>query len=347
MSHLIFCDEFGNTGPNLFDLSQPVFLYAFLVIARDHLQIVEAETRRVCETGQLDRSELKSSRLWSRAIHRYSAIGEILAQHGAHACISVVEKRYQACSMIVETYLDPVFNEHVPVDVPQRLFHQTFADAAYDSLHDDGIKDFLAAVHADNPQMISDVGRRISGELRSHSNDLVKDAAVRMELRDDRVFRYCQRRPELPRNSHIPASQYAVFHPGIEKLDRALETLGAKALLIRDDDRQFKYLLDVVFSYAQKLDDMPEVRAYGAQRQLSCILGCRNASSAEEFGLQLADLAAGLFGRIVMAALAGQPLDPSRRHALEAWRPLLLPRNDHYWMLADATMDSVIPALFD
>jgi hypothetical protein len=348
MTHLVFCDEFGNTGPHLFDPSQPIFAYAFLVLAQSELPSIEAEVRSIYQEEGLDLPELKSSRLWAtpRGIRRYLSIGEILAKRNAHICMSIIEKRYQACVMIVETYLDPAYNEQAPPEVCHPRYAQMFADAGYDWLDDACLKEFLAVVHADDPQLIVDVGRRVSARLRLHPDDFVSSAAARMEVRADRVFRYSQKRPGVP-NSHIPASQYLGFQPAIERLDEALEVLGVTALMVRDDDRQFGHLLDVAFSYARRLDEIPAAGAYGARRKLTRILGCKDVSSTAEFGVQLADLAAGLAGRVAVAALLQRPLDSAKRALFEAWRELLLPHEVHYWIFADATMPRVVSALFD
>ena len=348
MTHLVFCDEFGNTGPHLFDPSQPIFAYAFLVLAQSELNGIEAKVRSLYQEEGLDLSELKSSRLWAspRGIRRYLSIGEILAEHNAHIYMSIVEKRYQACVMITETYLDPVDNDQAPPEMCHSEYRQMFADAGYNWLDDACLKEFLAVIHADDPQLIADVGRRLSARLRLHPDDFISHAAARMDVRADRVFRYSQKRPDLP-NSHIPASQYLAFHPAVAILDQLLEGLGVTALMVRDDDRQFGALLDLAFSYAQRLDEIPAAGVYGARRQLTRILGCKDASSTAEFGVQLADLAAGLMGRVALAALLKRPLHPAKRALFEAWRGLLLPHEFHYWIFADATMPGVVSALFD
>ncbi len=202
-------------------------------------------------------------------------------------------------------------------------------------------------MRADSPEMVADVGRRISTTLRLHPEEFVSYAAGRMETRANRVFRYSQKRPGLSQNAHMAASQYAAFHPGAERVDAHLELLGTTATLVRDDDCQFGDMLDLAFSYGQQLDDMPGAWAYGAQRPLTCIRACRRTSSVEEFGIQLADLVAGLFGRVALTALSGKSTDASKRAVVRAWRSTLLPCIDHYWMLADSNLNGVLEAFFD
>ena len=48
--------------------------------------------------------------------------------------MSIVEKRYRACVMITETYLDPVYNDQVPPEMYHSEYRQMFADAGYNWL---------------------------------------------------------------------------------------------------------------------------------------------------------------------------------------------------------------------
>jgi hypothetical protein len=168
-----------------------------------------------------------------------------------------------------------------------------------------------------------------------------------MELRPDAVFRYAEPRPDVPIRTGLPPSQYLGFHPGLERLDEALERVGIDAHLVCDQDAQYGDSLGIVFSFGQHLDEIPEGRAYGARRQLARLQSCTHASSAVEFGIQLADLATGLVGRLVQAAITRRPLDSSRQAAYSPWQSLLLPKNDHFLMLSDEILDTVVTALFE
>ena len=134
---------------------------------------------------------------------------------GARVSLSIVDKRYQACSMITETYLDSELHDFAPKEMRERRFRQKFADACYDTLADERLVDFLAAVDGDAPEDIAVVGRRYFETLRFHPDEFVSHAAHCIETRPDRMFRYRQMREGLPKNSHLPTSQYAAFHPGL------------------------------------------------------------------------------------------------------------------------------------
>jgi hypothetical protein len=345
---LIFCDEFGNTGGRLLTTEQPVLVYAFVLIEPAALMSVGERVQLLLEKHTPAPSELKSAQLLRspRGCRRYEEIGSCISELGARVCLSIVEKRYQACSMIVETYLDPELHEFAPLEMRERRFRQKFTDACYDTLADERLTGFLTVVDADDAQEIAAVGRRLVDTLRFHPDDFVSYAALRIETREEEVFRYGQLREGFPRNSHIPASQYAAFHPGLECVEICLRRMGATGSLLRDRDAQFGDVLDLAFAHGRELDQRHGARAYGAARQLNCIESCTSAPSAETLGIQLADLAAGLFGRLARDLLQQTTRSEDLYRIAEAWRDTLLDMERHYVMVSDAQLVGMAPAIF-
>lgn len=327
---------------------QPVLVYAFVLIDPDALTALSEQVQRVLESHATAPAVLKSAQLLRtpRGCARYAQIGRCVSERGARVCLSVVEKRYQVCAMIVETYLDPELHEFAPVQLRERRFRQRFTDACYDTLADERLSEFLGVVDADDAPGIAELGRRFRETLKLHRDDFVSYAAQCIETRADAVFRYAQLREGVPRHANIPASQYAAFHPGLECVERCLRSLGATGPLLRDRDAQFGELLDLAFERGRELDQHPGARAYGATRQLNGIESCSSAPSEEALGIQLADLAAGIFGRIARDLL--QPAERSQDLSLigEAWRDTLLDMERHYVMVSDEKLEVMAPAIF-
>jgi hypothetical protein len=347
MQMRVFCDEFGNTGPQLLPSEQPLLLYAFLVVDPPSLLRISNDVGTLYRAENLTLAELKSTKLCasSKGLRRYEAIGRVVSETGARVCVSIVEKRYQACAMIVEAFLDPEIHEYAPPELRERHWRQWFVDACYNSLADTRLVEFLAAVRSDDPEQIANLGEQLASTLELHPDSFVSHVACRMETRPDHVFRYSQSRPGFPRNADKPASQYFAFFPALERVDEYLERVDGTATLMRDEDRQFGEPLDLAFAHGRQLDQHPGARAYGVQRQLTRLVSCTSASSKEEFGIQLADLVAGIFGRLAAAALVGNAPSSLLESAAAAWRATLITPNEHYWMLADAVLDEVVQSV--
>jgi hypothetical protein len=344
----IFCDEFGNTGARLLPTDQPVLVYAFVMIEPAALTTAGERIERTLLASSAARPELKSSRLLKspRGRSLFEEIGRHVSELGARVSLSIVEKRYQACSMIAETYLDPELHDLAPKEMRDRRFRQKFADACYDTLPDDRLVDFLAAVDSDTPENIAVVGRRFSETLRFHPDEFVSHAAHCMETRPDSVFRYRQMHEGFPKNSHLPTSQYAAFHPGLECVEACLRSMCETGSLLRDQDAQFGEVLDAAFARGRELDQLPGARAYGAERQLNSIESCTSASSAQELGIQLADLAAGVFGRMARDLFQNEPRSDDLYRIAKPWREALLDMERHYVMVSDAKLVDLAPAIF-
>jgi hypothetical protein len=115
--------------------------------------------------------------------------------------------------------------------------------------------------------------------------------------------------------------------------------------LLRDEDAQFRVPLDIAFERARELDRLPGARDYGAV-QLNRIQSCRSTSSWQELGIQMADLAAGLFGRVVQKLVLVDKVPFSTLRIVEAWRETLASVGEHHVMVSDARLPQVTAVIF-
>jgi hypothetical protein len=112
-------DESGHSGPNSFDLNQPVFVSGGWIIARRD----EAKCRAIV-AGARDlrpnRAELSSASLFRSADGRNFAIAllGLLLQEGASPVICVAEKRLCVAVRIVETVLSPFESPQIAALLP-------------------------------------------------------------------------------------------------------------------------------------------------------------------------------------------------------------------------------------
>jgi hypothetical protein len=293
-------------------------------------------------------TDLKSSQLWgsSRGLRRYEHIGRLLRKSEAAICFSVIEKRYQACALVVETFLDPAHNPSAPPQAEGSAYRQWLANQLYECLDNAVLHRFLTTQKADDVAEMRIVGDLITRQLALHHDELVVDAARRIQAGLDDFFRFGQRLPERPTHHYLPAGQQAAFFPGLIYVDAYLQSLGIQAVLVCDEDQQFGEVLHTVFAEACTTEENPSSWEFGVTHSLTHIVGMEQAASDGSFGIQLADLAAGLVSRIAVARVRKQRLAVQQRRVVEAWRPSFAPRASHFLMAAKTTLRYLSPSLF-
>lgn len=108
-----YVDETGNTGANLFDADQPLFLTAALITKSDFDVARKHDFGRICRKlgiQSLHASELGFGRLDEVA----GALLKLLKKADARFFISRVEKRYLLATKIFDTFFDSGENPAVP-----------------------------------------------------------------------------------------------------------------------------------------------------------------------------------------------------------------------------------------
>jgi hypothetical protein len=62
-------------------------------------------------------------------------------------------------------------------------------------------------------------------------------------------------------------------------------------------------------------------------------------------GIQIADLAAGLFGRVAQILVSRASLPVELREIVDAWRETVNDSGVHYWMVSDAKLPRILTAV--
>jgi len=111
----MFCDEAGNTGSNLSDPQQPIYVLAGWIYNEEKLSGIQAIIDRVRRPGA---KEVKAARLLESGRGMKDLAGAIqdLAQVGGIPIVVVAEKKYAIAGKIVESYLDPAHNQLIGGD---------------------------------------------------------------------------------------------------------------------------------------------------------------------------------------------------------------------------------------
>jgi hypothetical protein len=105
---LISCDEAGNTGPNLSDADQPVFVYAALDLSADEaIQLVASVRSKYC----VQSAEPKSTLLRKRANWPEIAL-EIMSRSEGRVIVIVFDKRLCLGGKTYEYFIEPDLQEN-------------------------------------------------------------------------------------------------------------------------------------------------------------------------------------------------------------------------------------------
>jgi hypothetical protein len=108
-----FVDETGNTGGNLFDEDQPVFLTAALITRSDFDKSHRAAFESIC--ARTEDGKLHASELGFGGIEQIAAqLLKLLKAADARFFISRVEKRYLLATKFFDTFFDSGENPAVP-----------------------------------------------------------------------------------------------------------------------------------------------------------------------------------------------------------------------------------------
>ena len=109
---IIYCDESGNTGADYLEREQPFYVLAGWAVAKDAVvdaSLLVEKTRQECCP---QRKELKAAAFLDSERGKRRA-AQFIGGLGAAGCVPlmvVAEKRYVIAGKIVETFLDPAFN---------------------------------------------------------------------------------------------------------------------------------------------------------------------------------------------------------------------------------------------
>ena len=323
----IYCDESGNTGPDLLNKADPFFVYAWILLTKEQEDVIASQISDLLKREGLPLStELRAVKLWqsTRGCRRYDQVLRIAHNAGASVFITYSEKVFQVCTMIVDTYLDPDHNPGVRGHMRDLKYRRLLANVIQNSISEDVLSHFLSASRSDDVNALRNIGATLARQLALHPDERVSHTARVLADGLNDFFRFGQRLEDAPKNVHLISGQHAVFLPAMWFIDSTLNTLSLKARLVRDQDIQFGEVLDFVYKF---LSQPPS--------QLRNIASVEENTSSQSMGLQIADLAAGVTARILSAKYKKHPLKPDQWAIWKSLRGSLLWGDWSYQLTSD------------
>ncbi len=334
----IYCDESGNTGPDLLSQTDLFFVYAWVLLTKDQEDLIASQLHPLLEKEGISHSyELSAVKLWqsSRGRTRWSHVLHLGHMAGATIYVSFVEKLFELCVRVASTYLDPDHNPKVNNHLITVEFRRLFHNAIYTSIPRELLARFLRACHSDDVPELKSIGLTLGRQLGLHPDPRVAHGADVIIAGLNDVYRFGQRLEGVPKNIHLSNSQSTAFLPSLIYLDSALGSHNLKARIVRDQDMQFGEILDFTYEFLS-----------GPPSPLVNIVSCIEEISSRSVGIQIADLAAGITERVLTAKLAGQSLKPD---GLAIWKSLRasLSRGNWSYQLTSETTESKLASLWD
>lgn len=331
----IYCDESGNTGPNLLSKSDPFFVFAWVLLTKDQEAIVASKISGLHKKEGLPLStELRSVTMWqsTRGLRRWDEVFRILHNAGGTVFITYSQKIFELCVFMVETYLDPDQNPEVRGYLLDIEFKRLLANSILSSISEDLLRFFLRACNADDIAALKSFGTTLSRLISLHPDNRISSVAQVINAGLDNFYRFGKRIQNAPANMHLTSGHITLFSLPLLYICERLDNFQLKARLVRDKDLQFGGTLDLAYKMLSELS--PEFWN---------IVSSEEGKSSELRGLQIADLAAGITARILRAKYARRTPKPNQWAIWKSLRGSLLWGTWSYQLTSNECESRLLP----
>lgn len=146
----VYCDESGNSGPNLLDASQPVYVLGGWVVPRQFVPRAEDAVRNLADRVGLTGREIHGTRILRspRGQREFTDFIRAMGKAGGAPVFNITEKRYWIAGKVVETYLDSFYNKRVPWEFYNDILAKQELAGEISQFHDEPLREFAAAYRA-------------------------------------------------------------------------------------------------------------------------------------------------------------------------------------------------------
>ncbi|HEV7928273.1 MAG TPA: DUF3800 domain-containing protein [Verrucomicrobiae bacterium] len=290
-----FIDESGNTGPNLFDRSQP-FFYSVAAIARADLDVVYAKdfARLAAEHGQ---PSLHANRLGGRALEKIlPEIKKKVIWDNVHFFIGKIHKPFLVLTKLHDTLFDEAQNRAVPWHIhnirPMRLMSllklSMATDEALLTLFWDAMME-TNQIRAQNKflQCLKSLAANLSRIPDERSRTLVGDATDWAIQHPEEISVFSDRSARL---GHLP--HLVIFPSLLDEVQAKSELWNAPVIEVRHDRESL--VMAALENWHELLSNAPvgKFEWFGEQIPTGRVPGSKfkETNSLMSPGIQLADL---------------------------------------------------------
>ncbi|WP_375745702.1 DUF3800 domain-containing protein [Corallococcus interemptor] len=319
----LYSDESGGTGADLFETKQPFAVTCLILLSSEQeheLEAVVADLRN--KNRDLLQREMKFQKLGktTMGLKVVRAVGQSLLSAGARIYFGITEKRYLACHLLVETFLDVDLNPSAPLESERPGWRRWLTNKVFDAVPDQLLMDLQSAIRSDDPEATRRVGESLVWLLKLHPDSRVTESWRMVESGLGNVFRYGLVRPDAPPRSERPTPAVTEFAIMLRAISQDLGGRGEVARIVSDTDRQFGESLSFSLMLA-KSDERDDAHyTFAMPGPATQLLERMEVSSESSLGVQVADIGAGIISRMAGDTCRALQLDPK---LLDAWEPFL------------------------
>lgn len=309
-THILFCDETGNTGSHFIDKNQPLYGEGGWFVSKQDAQRASQKVIELEKRAGFGSSEKKGSEL-IRLPEGQAFVYEVCKVLGQTRCIPfvyVVEKRYFVCSKLVETFFDPLYNSAIPTsDTWNPEKRQSDAEMFY-SFSDLLIDEFAQAYRAKNGALVKANAEKWIVEL-TRANRV--DDAARIKSCLNGIEYALRGEAEANKSADMPAGLDSLNLPSVYQVFQFIECHSPyKCDIVHDQTLSFEPVYSHIFNLYKQAPRVV-VRMLDGREQVSGFENCCSlayADSKSEPLIRASDYLLSGVARFIRLSIAGQPI---------------------------------------
>lgn len=312
--HSLFCDESGNSGANLNDKNQPFYVLAGWLVKDEEINDAEKKLTDFKTEFYPGKVELKSVEMLKSSKGKTNAnnLIRIMGSVGAPFFI-IAEKRFVIAAKIVETFLDPEYNDNVgSIYTWNNIEKKRISNLIYTNCIQT-IELFGNSYKEPNLENYSHSLELLIKELNNSSNN---DLAILFSG----SYRYLEKIVEIEKElideypkKTMRSLNLTVFITFIQLIEKFSLNVGIEsAKLIHDATQQFEETLPEAFKlYAKEKDENLAFVLEDGQIILStlqCLKSINFSDSIDSKIIQAADILAGFLNMYLTRLMSDRQL---------------------------------------
>lgn len=287
-----YCDESGNTGTHWLDAAQPVLVHGGWLFPDDTEAAVAAGVQAIRQKHRIQAPELKWAQFASSGRARaFREIVELCLKNGVLPMFMVMDKRYAVAAKIVETFFDPQYNLHLPMEFSGDFeTKKGIAEAVFLSADlVDAFGPWLRSGGTPQPSDVTELARSLATHLRTVG--IPSLAGTLGDLRDSAI---AELRSEFSADAMMRSTTWTVLWAMAMNLLQFVRAQEREVQILQDELVRFQPLIDMI-------GQQPGV----AKVEL--------VDSKLHLGVQVADLLCGFLRTVFEKLMTGTPLETDER----------------------------------